>query len=88
MAFLNINKVVSITLQLSELAECKYIPELSGLEPEPDVGFPDMGQNLTRQNWIIPVCLSQAICSFGMLLHQNQNGLSQALKSLHPPYVV
>lgn len=47
MTFLNINKVVSITLQPSELAQSKYIPELSGLEPEPDVGFPDMGQNLT-----------------------------------------
>ena len=47
MAFLNINKVVSITFQLSELAQSKYIPELSGLEPEPDVGFPDMGQKFT-----------------------------------------
>lgn len=47
MAFLNINKVVSITFQLSELAQSKYIPELSGLEPESDVGFPDMGQNFT-----------------------------------------
>ena len=30
----------------TELAQSKYIPELTGLEPERDVGFPDMGQNL------------------------------------------
>lgn len=48
MAFLSVNKVVSITIQLSKLAQSKYIPEFSGLEPEPDVGFPDMEQNLTR----------------------------------------
>lgn len=46
--FSSINKVVSITLKLSELAQSKYIPELTGLEPEADVGFPGMGQNLTR----------------------------------------